>query len=687
MSAAERQSGWQLAEQVWQDAGVNWEAAPAGFPAQADPYTADPYAPAAFAAPFATDPSVRDPFGPGQHEAIQYGSDQYGVGHYAPDEDDAAQDDAAQDDAGQDDAGHDGAEQDGPDQYGPGADEPVRSGTGRSGSLQYEPGYQGTDWHGPNLYEAGARSREQQYAAAPYRPGPDEFAAYESSVNDTAQPDERQPRAPRAPSFTPVAFAGPRSFGTVPLGAPVAPAAPAPPPAAPQAEPDELFRAWQGSVRAAAAGPAPWSGRRPPAGGRPAASGRRAVPPRRGPATGHRGRGWQVVKVGVPAAVIVTVGAGALLMLTGRANEMLAVRSDTGAVSSASARVSASLSPALAALAGYPGGPGTVSVAAMSSASGVTVAAGAADGHPALWRLGPSGSWSLVSAAVFGGLTGHLTSVAQGPQGWIAVGSVAVNGTPGPVAYDSADGLNWSPLPALASLAGPGAQLLGVAAGPGGYLVVGRQGTGGQTAAALWWSGDLTSWSNGGNSGNTGSFAASAVAAGDGFIAVGSENNCHTVWTSPDGQHWTAHDLAKPDGAHAATLRSVAAGAAGHIVAAGFATTNAGSVPLVVTSADGGAHLTQVVLNAPDGPATVTAVTAASTGFVAAGLSGPANAQRAVTWTSKDGLTWSAATPVTAAGASEISALSVTSSTSTGPVITGTAQQGAASALLTVPAP
>jgi hypothetical protein len=618
LSAVERQSGWQLAQQVWQDSGVDWEAAPAGTPAEADLYAVDPYAPAAFAAPFATDPSVRDPFAPGQPAADQYGSDGYGAGRY-------------------------GSDQAGSGPPGSAQADPSRPATGPRGSLQYEP----------------------------------------------AEPAPASPA--RVPSFTPVAFtpvafAGPRSFGTVPLGAPVAPVAPpapAPPPApaaAPLTESDELFRAWQGSVRAAAAGPVPWAGRRPD-------GGRRAAPARRRPAAGRRGRGWPVVKVGVPAAVIVTVGAGALLMLTGRANEMLAPRANPGAVSSAAPGVSASLSPVTATLSGYPGGHGNVSVTALWSASGVTVAAGYADGHPAVWRLGPSGHWALVSAAVFGGLTGHLTSVVQGPQGWIAVGSVAVNGTPEPVVYHSADGMTWSPLSALTSLAGSGAQFLGVAAGPGGYLVVGRQGAGPQTAAALWWSGNLTSWSNGGNSGNTGSLAAGAVAVGDGFIAVGSEHNCHTIWTSPDGRHWTAHDLAKPEGAHAATLRSVVASASGRIVAAGFATNNTGNIPLVVASAADGTQLTQVVLDAPDGPATVTAVTATGTGFVAAGLSGPANAQRAVTWTSKNGLTWSAATPVTAAGAGQITALTATSTAGPGPVVTGTAQRGASPVLLTVPAP
>jgi hypothetical protein len=80
-------------------------------------------------------------------------------------------------------------------------------------------------------------------------------------------------------------------------------------------------------------------------------------------------------------------------------------------------------------------------------------------------------------------------------------------------------------------------------------------------------------------------------------------------------------------------------------------------------------------------------VTATSDGFVAAGLAGPAGAQRAVTWTSPDGFTWSAAAPLTAAGTSEVTALTDTRTAGTAKTLTGTVQRGASSALLTVPAP
>jgi hypothetical protein len=318
----------------------------------------------------------------------------------------------------------------------------------------------------------------------------------------------------------------------------------------------------------------------------------------------------------------------------------------------------------------------------MWSAGGTTMAVGYADAHPAVWRHAANGTWSLVSASALGGLTGHLTSVAQGPSGWIAVGAMNADGAVEPVVFGSPDGVTWTPQPALTGVAGSDAQFLGVAAGPGGYLVVGKQGSGNQAHVALWWSADLKNWVNGETNGSAGSFAAAAVAVGNGFVAVGSENNCHTIWTSPDGRNWTAHDLTKPSGATTATLLSVAVDQGGRFVAAGFATSGAGDIPIVVTSADGGAHVTQVVLTAPEGPATVTAVTATGDGFVAVGLAGPANARHAVAWTSANALTWSTATPLTAAGTSEITAL-----TDSGTTVTGTAQRGTTPALLTVPAP
>jgi len=551
---------------------------------------------------------------------------------------------------------------------------------GRAGSTSWQLAQRawedsGVTWEAPP--EPGARERTEQPSVDPAVAGP-EFPPV------TPQLSRRIRRATAVWSDHPIGstsafapaspFAPAPAFASTPLSAPVAP---------PLSEPDELFRAWQGSVDAAA-------GRRAPRAARRRVRANRA---------GTRGRGWQAAKIGVPAAVIVTVGAGALMMLTGRANQMLAERASSGAFSSgksASGPVASgqtSVGPSSLArtstltLAGYPAEHGSVGVAAMWSVGGITTAVGYADGHPAVWRHAADGSWSLVSTAALGEVTGHLTAVAQGSSGWVAVGSVLANGAAEPAVFASADGVTWQQLTGLTTLAGGNAQFLGVAAGHGGYLVVGKQGTGNQQAVALWWSGDLKNWVNGASSRPAGSVATAAVATTAGFVAVGSENGCHTFWTSADGQHWTAHDLAKPNGATAATLTSVAAGQGGQadrFVAAGVATTSAGDLPIVVTAANDGTHISQTVLSSAGGPGAATAVTATTSGFLAVGTAGPANAHHAVTWTSTEGRIWTPAAPLPAAGNSEITALATPS---TGTTLTATAQQGASPAIFTFPAP
>lgn len=538
-----------------------------------------------------------------------------------------------------------------------------------------------TDW-----YPTDPRPTRHDLPVLPMGPWPVQEPASRPAQAPDAADSEPTPPAPRLPKRMSSAPPLPKRIRRASEGWNAAPVATA----APLGDPDELFRAWQGSVNQAAGRSLPRTARWPALG--------RDVR--------FRGRGWQVAKIGVPAAVIVTVGAGALMMLTGRANGMLAQRASSAALSSGKptsgpvASRQTSVGPSSAArpgtsasslaLVGYPAEHGTVAVAALWSAGGATVAVGYADGHPAVWRHAPDGTWSLVSTAVLGAVTGHLTSVAQGPSGWVAVGSVNENGTVEPAVFGSADGVSWQQLTALTAVAGNDAQFLGVAAGSGGYLVVGKQGTGDAASAALWWSSDLQNWVNGENNAPPGSHAVAAAATADGFVAVGSENNSDTFWTSSDGQHWTAHDLAEPSGASAAMLTSVAAGQGGQadrFVAAGVATTSAGDLPIVVTAANDGTHISQVVLSSTGDPATVTALTATTDGFVAVGAAGPANAEHAVTWTSTEGSIWTPAAPLQAAGTSEVTALAPTSTPGASATLTATAQVGATPTLLTFPAP
>lgn len=639
-------TGWQLAQRAWEESGVAWEEMPgpardewqpgAALPPEPGGYLSDPHPTRSDLPVIPAFDDSREKMGPWPVQAPSEESPPASAGRPAG-------------------AG------------GPAAP-PLprrvrRASTAWNDSLRDTPGQSGAD---------GRRGQAPPLSSAPALASPLPPAAFAP-----ASPFAPSPAfAARRPYESPRARGAHPGFRPPPLSAPVAPVAPS------LGEPEELFRAWQGSVNKAA-------GRR---------TSRAARRQARAGSLGHRS--WQVAKIGVPAVVIVTVGAGALMMLTGRANEMLAERASSGALSSgkpASGPVASgqtSAGPASAApvaggltLAGYPAEHGTVGVTALCSAGGTTVAVGSADGHPAVWRHAAGGTWSLVSTALLGGVSGDLASVAQGPSGWIAVGAVTESGIGKPAVFSSADGVTWQRLTTLSTLAGGDARFLGVAAGPGGYLVAGAQGPGRQASVALWWSNDLKNWVSGEGNGPAGSYAAAAAATAGGFVAVGSENNSHALWTSADGQHWTAHDIANPSGATAAALTSVAAGHGGQFdrfVAAGVATTSAGDIPIVVTAANDGTHISQTVLGSAGAPAAVTAVTAAAGGFVAVGAAGPANAQRPVTWTSQEGRIWTPPAALTAAGGGEISALTATGS---GTTLTATASRGANPAVLTIKAP
>jgi hypothetical protein len=566
------------------------------------------------------------------------------------------------------------------------------------------------EFTGPYFADSGVAAMESEFrsTATPrqptFTPADNSRLPLRDRVVDGPKQDDRirfgsdQPGRDRRPrpgrnEYPASGFPGqawPVGSGQVPLGAPVMVGARAPGPVAaagftgaaapPRAggapsldEPDELFRAWQGSVREAAAPRRPWPASRPGTSSR-------------------RRRALQAATIGVPAAVIVTVGAGALMMLTGKANEMLAPRSNTGAVSPAAPAAKASIRPsgkaappafAGATLAGYPGQRGAVTVASMQMVGGVALAVGAADGHPAIWRRAASGTWTLESAATLGAVAGRasLASAAYGQAGWIAVGTVSDGGTTQPVVLASADGVTWQPVATLEALAGKGTQFLGIAAGHGGYVAVGRQMIGGRIFAVLWYSADLRSWTMDSNGGLDGRLAASAVSAvtatAGGFVAVGSHGAGQAIWTSPDGKHWNPIGVNAPPGAHSATLSSVAASGS-RVVGAGYADTAAGDVPVLVVSVDGGAHWRQLVLPAPDGLGVITALTATPDGFTAAGLGGRRGSVRTVTWTSQDALTWSRPTQTTD---SEITALAAV-----GTDVIGISERGATPTVVTFPA-
>ena len=751
-----RRSSWQLAREVWQESGVIWERAapeiadvdPAGGwlpdprplackPQDDDPRPTDPpgfqpldleplAADAWPAAPERAEAQSDDPhpaaFDPAAASAWPADTETVGPESDAPDP-----------------AGFEPAAGPRPAEPGPEGGQPADTwftGVGPADTrfATTRPADPGSVGHGPDAgegagpYLADSGVAPMQPASTSQRRGPvrqnwqrQNSTRPEPIAEDLARDDAMRRGSPENPprpgpgrpqrpgptwnEYPASGFPGqawPADRGRAPLGAPVAQAAGSDSPTAsfsaagadaaagsgwggqalPLGESDELFRAWQGSVNEAAAGRRPWS------------------VPRRGRPGSRRRRALRAGAIGVPVAVIVTVGAGALLILTGKANEMLAVRADTSAPSPAATAsgpgapgtgvgahpTAGDVGPAFvgATLSGYPGQRGSVTVAAMAATAGVTLAVGTADGHPAIWRRASNGSWTLESTAALGALTGAtgLVSVAHGPAGWIAVGAASDGGSTVPAILTSADGVRWQPLTALADRAEAGTEFLGAAASRAGYVVVGRQMADGRTFAVLWYSADLQTWTADNNGGLDGRLAASTanavVATAGGFVAVGSHGADQSMWVSSDGRHWGLDYAAVPAGAANATLRSVAATGT-RVVAGGYAATPDGDIPMVVVTADGGGHWRQIMLKAPSGLGVITALTATPNGFTAAGVVGRRGSQYAVTWTSPDGQTWSA--PTQAAGRE------ITAMTATGTKVTGTAEQGTTPTLVPLPAP
>jgi hypothetical protein len=400
--------------------------------------------------------------------------------------------------------------------------------------------------------------------------------------------------------------------------------------------------------------------------------------PARRPARGRTA--WQVARVGVPVGVIIAVGAGALVMLTGKTHEVLASAGNQSPASlaptaaPAAGKGGAGARPAPLAFPGYPGQRGAEAVNSIAAAGGVQIAVGTADGHAAIWRRINGGAWSLLKGATAvtqapAGAT--LTSVTHGPAGWLAVGDVAPvafgnSGTAkAPILLASADGGTWQAITGNGAFSGPGFQVNAAAANGSGYVVVGSQLTAGKPFGTSWWSPDLRNWVRGGDTIATTMSAASsgmkdsamyAVAVTPaGFVAVGTHADCHTAWVSGDGQHWRSYDIPKATGTQYPLLNHVAA-IGSLVVATGDVGVNGHRYPLAVTSADGGLHWRGSSLGSPAtyaGPhGTVTALAADGSGFLAAGLAG----QQAVTWTSPDGITWSAGAPASS-GTQAITAL------------------------------
>jgi hypothetical protein len=339
------------------------------------------------------------------------------------------------------------------------------------------------------------------------------------------------------------------------------------------------------------------------------------------------------------------------------------------------------------------------------AASGATqVAAGGADGVPALWVSADGGStWARAAGSTPEVLTRpgaeQLTAVAHGAAGWLAVGGGTQAPPRHPVVVGSADGRTWVALDGPAAFTGAGPLVTAaVAAGPNGYVIVGRQQVGGRTVAAAWQATGLTGWQRGADArpgaldgaGDRQMNAVTATPAG--FIAVGSAGTRPAAWLSPTGRTWSLVTLPLPGSAVSAALSYVAA-SANRVAAAGTEVTAAGQqLPFAAVSADGGLTWTETTLPAPGaapasaasaantGSRAVTALAAAAGGFTATGTYGGPGNEDVMLWTlparAAPGTTWTPAAPegggLAGPGMHAITALTQAGSTLTGVGFTAT---------------
>ena len=281
------------------------------------------------------------------------------------------------------------------------------------------------------------------------------------------------------------------------------------------------------------------------------------------------------------------------------------------------------------------------------SRSGSVVAVGSADGHPAVWQGTPGGgTWHLVSspslASAYPGLTA-LTSVTYGPAGsrlacpvrWCSPRRTGPPGTAPPAASRR-----------TSARCRPSRRPRGRPGTPS------RAAPPGRTAAA--WRTSVVREPDvldpgPGHERHHRLDPGSRRGRRSSRLRVG--RPARPAARCVDHDRWAPVDddrPGQPAGASSAVLRQVAV-KGDRVVALGQAITAGGPVPFAELSADGGASWRQVPFSTP-GPGTViTALTAASGGFTAAGQYGAPGRRAVVTWTSATGSAWTPA-PVNGLG-------------------------------------
>jgi hypothetical protein len=187
----------------------------------------------------------------------------------------------------------------------------------------------------------------------------------------------------------------------------------------------------------------------------------------------------------------------------------------------------------------------TFPVSAVARADGGVLAVGRSGSQPLAWTTTDGASWDEHPVAVLGssGIAERMNAVAAGPRGFVAGGSV------GPELLDrharfwtSADGVAWQPV-GDDPTAFANAEVRAITMFQGGFVAVGVVGSVQDPSGAVAWvSADGASWTRVDDPAFAGGKAVSAAPGpSGGLIAVGYQidRRVAVAWTSPDGRHWT----------------------------------------------------------------------------------------------------------------------------------------------------
>jgi hypothetical protein len=187
----------------------------------------------------------------------------------------------------------------------------------------------------------------------------------------------------------------------------------------------------------------------------------------------------------------------------------------------------------------------TFPVALASASDGTVVAVGRSGNVPVTWTTADGVAWQQHPVPVLddGGVAERMTAVAVGSKGFVAGGSV------GPELFDrharfwrSADGIAWEPV-ADDPVAFANAEVRAITTFQDGFVAVGVVGAvQDRTGAVAWTSPDGVTWTRVDDPAFDGGEAVSvAPAPFGGLVAVGSQIDRRMAlsWTSPDGRAWT----------------------------------------------------------------------------------------------------------------------------------------------------